>query len=327
VGGDDTQEASRPTRRRLGRLALLTGATVTALGVAGVLLTAGSGGDRSGPPAAASVTSSPQQASPRVEPPKVLDGPPPGSGSGTADTPSADAEAPRIPVVPPRRTLVTYPDGTKVTWPAPASGRAWVDPRAGGTKATAGGRDFAAELLRLVPGSRTPPQDGLYEEGSGGRVGAYSATVIDGDATYGSAGVVRRGRFVMARVSRGGTSLIGSDFDRCGWWPTDGASLGMEGLTPTAPVQKVPGSTDTLRCSVTEVEGVTVVHAERSGPADPDHPGSVAGTQREAFTVLSDGTAVNVSSSALATEGKPGSPRDWDFLDDLLLKVHHPART
>jgi hypothetical protein len=90
----------------------------------------------------------------------------------------------------------------------------------------------------------------------------------------------------------------------------------MEGLTPTAPVQKLPGSTDTLRCSVTEADGVTVVHAERSGPADPDRPRSVAGTQREAFTVLPDGTAVNVSSSTLAAEAKPGSPRDWGFLDD-----------
>lgn len=87
---------------------------------------------------------------------------------------------------------------------------------------------------------------------------------------------MRRGRFAIARVTGGGTSLLGSDFDRCGRWPTAGAGLGMEGLTPTAPVHKLPGSTDTLRCSVTEADEVTVAHAERSGPADPDRPGSVA---------------------------------------------------
>lgn len=139
-------------------------------------------------------------------------------------------------------------------------------------------------------------------------------------------GAVRKGRFVIARVIRGGTSLVGSDFDRCGWWPTDGASLGLEGLTATAPVQKLPGSTDTPRRSLTKADGLTVVHAERSGPADPDRPGSVAATQREAFTVLPDGTAVNVSSSALAAEGTPDRPRDWHFLDELLLNMRYPHR-
>lgn len=136
-----------------------------------------------------------------------------------------------------------------------------------------------------------------------------------------------RGRFVIAQATRGGTSLLGSDFDRCGWWPTDGASLGMEGLAPRAPVQKVPGTADTLRCSLTKADTLTVVHAGRSGPADPDSPGSVAGPQRDAFTVLPNGTAVDVSSSALAAKGTPGSPRDWDFLDQhLLLKVRYPDR-
>ncbi|MFF5010294.1 hypothetical protein ACFY3G_46765 [Streptomyces phaeochromogenes] len=184
-----------------------------------------------------------------------------------------------------------------------------------------------AALSGLVPGSKTPPDLAGYEEGSQGRIGSYSATVIDGSAPYNANGTVRKGRFVIARITRGGTSALRSDFDRCGRWPADGVNLGMEDLTPTAPVQKLPRSEGALRCSTAKVGGTMVVHAERGVRADADDPTSVSGVQREAFTILPDGTAVNVSSSSLARTGEPEHPCDWAFLDRLLRAVRYPTQS
>ncbi|MFI1035474.1 hypothetical protein [Streptomyces sp. NPDC020951] len=322
---EEAQKAGGTGRRRPGRLTLRIGigAAVTVLGTAGALLTVTRDSDESASTGAAAPPSA-STGSPRVVPPKILDGPPPTA----APSSGGSAGAVHIPVTPPGKARVTYPDGTRTTWPAPASGRPWVDPEATEVQPTEGGREFASALRSLVPGSEGPAEFGIYQEGSGGRVGSYSATVVDGGASYDSTGAVKRGRFVIARATRGGASVFGSDYDRCGKWPTDGNNLGMEELTPTEPTQQDPGlPTDTLRCTTTRTDnGLLVIHAERSGKADPDHPGSVSGTQREAFTVLPDGTAFNISSSALAATGAPGQPRDWAFLDKLLMRITYPDR-
>ncbi|WP_405952876.1 hypothetical protein OG588_48290 [Streptomyces prunicolor] len=229
----------------------------------------------------------------------------------------------------PGRTRVTYPDGTVATWPAPASGGSWVDPQAESMDTTPGGQDFAAALRRLVPGSEPIPQYVALEEGRNGKVAAYGATVIDGSAKF-DGGAVVHGSFVIARATRGGVSALGADYDRCGTWPGTGDSLGMEGLAPTATAQPLPSPAPagtTLRCSLTRVNGTTVVHAERTTKPDPADKTSVGGTERVAFTVLPDGTAITAASSGLTRTGTPPAPRDWAFLDRLLLSLTYPTRS
>jgi hypothetical protein len=220
---------------------------------------------------------------------------------------------------------VTYPDGTVVTWPAPASGGSWVDPTASNVDVTPGGRDFATALRHLVPGSTPIPQYVALEDGDHGKVTAYGATVIDGSARFDGADVIR-GAFILARTTRGGVSSVGGDYDRCGTWPGPGDSLGLEALAPTATAQPQHSPDGTLNCSITRVGSATVVHAERDTKADPSDRTSTAGIERDAFTVLPDGTAVTVASTGLARTGTPPSPRDWAFLDSILLKLRYPTR-
>ncbi|WP_217575783.1 hypothetical protein [Streptomyces sp. GbtcB7] len=324
-GAEPRETHGEMTRRRPGRRALLICIALAVLGVTGAIAM-DSGSDATRGVVAAPDSTDPTDtasAGPRVLPPKELDGPPPSATSSQSE--DSKPSAGQLPVTPPGKSRVIYPDGTAVTWPAPASGRSWVDPDAGETEATWGGRQFADALRALVHGSEVPPEFGIYQEGKAGRVGSYGATVVDGHASYDSKGAVDHGRFVIARATRGGTSVLGSDYDRCGRWPSDGNNLGMEGLTPTAPAQKLPDSAGTLRCSLTRTAGgLVVVHAERSAHGDPKRPGSASGIQRDAFTILPDGTAVSVSSSAVARTGEPTRPRDWGFLDRLLLHIKYP---
>jgi len=230
---------------------------------------------------------------------------------------------------PPGPARVRYPDGTTITWPAAPSGKPWVVASAATAPPTPGGAELQGSAIGLIPGATAIPGYDALEEGTPhGAIGGYAVSLVDGGARLGAQNKIIDGRFVVLRVSRGGLSAMGADYDKCGTWPGKANNLGMEGLTPKAAQTHTLKPAGTLTCALATAHdsALRIVHAERKISRNPAKPAEPWGTLREAFAIRGDGTAVNITSSVLTTAARlNAAPRPWAFLDNLLTTIGYPS--